>query len=119
MVALGGAVGAISRYGVDRAVIGIVGGPTVLGTFVVNITGSFLLGLFIAFTAERTGWLPESRFLVAVGVLGSYTTFSTLTIASVQLFQGGEVTRGLVNIFGSIAVGLLAALLGLVVGRAF
>ena len=77
------------------------------------------LYLFIAFTAERTGWLLESRSLVAVGILGSYTTFSTLTIASVLLFQGGEVTRGLVNIFGSIAVGLLAALLGLVVGRAF
>ncbi len=119
MVALGGAVGAISRYGVDRAVIGIVGGPTVLGTFVVNITGSFLLGLFIAITAERTGWLLESRFLVAVGVLGSYTTFSTLTFASVQLFQGGEVTRGLLYVFGSIAVGLLAAFLGLVIGRAF
>ena len=118
MVALGGAVGAVSRYGVDRAVMGIVGGPTVLGTFAVNITGSFLLGLFIAFTAERTGWMPESRLFIAVGILGSYTTFSTLTIASLQLFQGGEVTRGLLNIFGSIAVGLLAAFLGLLVGRA-
>ena len=118
MVAIGGAVGAISRYGVDRAVVGIVGGPTVLGTFVVNITGSFLLGLFIAFTAERTGWLLESRFLIAVGLLGSYTTFSTLTVASLQHFQSGEVTRGLLNIFGSIAVGLLAAFLGLVIGRA-
>lgn len=118
LVALGGAAGAISRYGVDRVVIGIVGGPTVLGTFIVNITGSFLLGLFIAFTAERTGWMPDSRLLVAVGVLGSYTTFSTLTVASLQLIQGGEVTRGLLNIFGSIAVGLFAAFLGLVTGRA-
>ncbi|MCH8061490.1 MAG: CrcB family protein [Chloroflexi bacterium] len=120
MVALGGALGAVSRYGVDRALIGIVGGPTVLGTFVVNITGSFLLGLFIAFTAERTGWMLESRLFLflAVGILGSYTTFSTLTVASLQLFQGGEVTRGLLNIFGSIVVGLLAAFLGLVVGRA-
>ncbi len=118
MVALGGAVGATSRYGVDRAVIGIVGGPTVLGTFVVNITGSFLLGLLIAFTAERTGWLLESRLLVAVGFLGSYTTFSTLTVAGLQLFQSGEVTRGLLNVFGSIALGLLAAFLGLVLGRA-
>ena len=62
--------------------------------------------------------MPESRLLIAVGILGSYTTFSTLTIASLQLFQGGEVTRGLLNIFGSIAVGLLAAFLGLLVGRA-
>ena len=118
MVALGGAVGAISRYGVDRAVMGVVGGPTVLGTFAVNITGSFLLGLFIAFTVGRTGWLPESRLLVTVGFLGSYTTFSTLTVASLQLFQGGEVTRAMLNIFGSIVAGLLAAFLGLVIGRA-
>ena len=118
MVALGGAVGAISRYGVDRAVMGIVGGPTVLGTFAVNITGSFLLGLLIAFTVGRTGWLPESRLLVTVGFLGSYTTFSTLTVASLQPFQGGEVTRALLNIFGSLAAGLLAAFRGLAIGKA-
>ena len=118
MVALGGAVGAVSRYGVDRAAIGIVGGPTVLGTFVVNITGSFLLGLFIAFTAERTGWMLESRFFIAVGILGSYTTFSTLTVASLRRFLGRDVTSGLPTTGGGVAVGLVAAFLGLLGGRA-
>ena len=117
VVALGGALGAVSRYGIDRVMVAFVG-PTVLGTFAVNITGSFLLGLFLTLSDERFGWSPELRVLVAVGFLGSYTTFSTLTVAGVQLFDTGEITRALVNVLGSILVGLLAAFLGIVVGRA-
>jgi CrcB protein len=117
LVAVGGAVGALSRYGLDRAVISIIG-PTVLGIFLINITGSFLLGLFVALSEERTGWPVETRMLVAVGFLGSYTTFSTLTVASIQQVIGGDVTRAILNIGGSIAIGLLAAFAGILVGRA-
>ncbi|MCI0439647.1 MAG: fluoride efflux transporter CrcB [Chloroflexi bacterium] len=117
LVAIGGAIGALMRYAIDRAVVGAIG-PTVLGTFLINISGSFILGLFIALAAGRTHWPPGLSFFVAVGFLGAYTTFSTLTVASVQLFDNGEIARGLLNIFGSIAVGLLAAFLGIVVGRA-
>ncbi len=117
LVAVGGALGALARYAVDRAVMGAIG-STVLGTFLINISGSFALGVFIALSASRTSWPAELRFFIAVGFLGAYTTFSTLTVASVQLFDDGEITRGLLNIFGSIAVGLLAAFLGILVGRA-
>jgi CrcB protein len=116
MVAIGGASGALSRYALDRAVISMLG-PTVLGTFIINISGSFALGLFLGAAADRTGWPPELRFLVAVGFLGSYTTFSTLTVASVQLAQSGEIARAALNLFGSIAVGVAAALLGILAGR--
>ena len=107
----------MSRYGLDRAVIGIIG-PTVLGIFLINITGSFLLGLFVTLSEERTGWPMETRMLVAVGFLGSYTTFSTLTVASIQQVIGGDVTRAILNIGGSITIGLLAAFAGILVGRA-
>ena len=114
---MGGALGAISRYAVDRAVSGFLG-PTVLGTFTVNISGSFLLGLLLAAAGGRLGLSDEARVFATVGFLGSYTTFSTLTVASVQLAADGDWIRAATNIIGSVAVGLLAALAGIVVGRA-
>lgn len=116
LVAFGGALGAMSRYGVDRAVNGLFG-TTVLGTFVVNISGSFLLGLLVAAAAGRLGLSEEVRTLAAVGFLGSYTTFSTLTVASVQFAADGDWMRAAANIVGSIVVGVVAALAGIAVGR--
>ncbi len=116
-VAIGGALGALSRYGLDRAVIGALG-PTVLGTFLINITGSFALGVFVAVSPGRVSWPAEARLFAAVGFLGSYTTFSTLTVAGAQMMASGETTRALVNLFGSLAVGLAAAFAGILVGRA-
>ena len=116
LVAVGGALGALSRYAIDRAVTAYIG-PNVLGIFLINITGSFLLGIFIT-AYDAHGWPMSTRLLVAVGFLGSYTTFSTLTVASVQIVQGGDMTRAALNILGSIAVGLAAAFAGILVGRA-
>ena len=121
IVALGGALGAISRYALDRAVTAAVGGQTVLGILLINVTGSFLLGVFVAASAavsDGQGWPSSARMLVAVGFLGSYTTFSTLTVASVQLAQSGEIGRAALNIIGSVCLGLLAALAGILAGRA-
>ena len=117
LVAIGGTLGALSRYGADRAVISAIG-PTQWGIFIINITGSFLLGLILELTAGRGSWTSEFRVFITVGFLGSYTTFSTLTVASVQMMDDGAVARGLLNILGSIAIGLLAAYLGILVGRA-
>ena len=115
-VAVGGALGALTRYGLDRAVVAAIG-PTVLGIMLINITGSFLLGVFVS-ASDGLGWPSSARMLVAVGFLGSYTTFSTLTVASVQLAESGELTRAVLNIVGSIGIGLAAALAGILVGRA-
>ena len=117
LVAAGGALGAMSRYGVDRAVNGVFG-TSVLGTFAVNISGSFLLGLLVAAGAGRLGVPDEARAFAAVGFLGSYTTFSTLTVASVQLAGDGDWLRAAVNVIGSIVVGVIAAFAGVAVGRA-
>ena len=77
-----------------------------------------MLGLFVSVSAERVGVPDEVRLLVAVGFLGAYTTFSTLTVASVQLADSGDLLRGALNIVGSIVVGLVAAYLGIIAGRA-
>ena len=116
LVAAGGALGALSRYALDRAVAAYIG-PGVLGIFLINITGSFLLGVFVT-AYDAHGWPMSTRLLVAVGFFGSYTTFSTLTVASVQLAQGGDMARAALNILGSVAVGLAAAFAGILVGRA-
>ena len=117
LIGIGGALGAISRYAVDSAVNGLFG-STVLGTFAANISGSFLLGLLASAAAGRMGLPEEVRAFAAVGFLGSYTTFSTLTVASVQLAYDGDWLRALANIVGSILVGIAAALCGLLLGRA-
>ena len=117
LVAVGGALGAMSRYGVDRAVNGVFG-TTVLGTFAVNISGSFLLGLLVAAEVGRLGVPDEARVFAAVGFLGSYTTFSTLTVASVQLAGDGDWMRAAVNVILSIVIGVIAAFAGIAVGRA-
>ncbi len=116
LVAVGGALGAVSRYAVDRAVNGVFGTLT-LGTFTANISGSFLLGLLVAAAAARTGISDEARAFAAVGFLGSYTTFSTLTVASVQIASYGDWMRAAVNIIGSVVCGVIAAFVGILVGR--
>ena len=117
LVAMGGALGALSRIAIDRAVTGIIG-PTAWGTFLINVAGSFALGVFVAIAMERTGWPDAVRPFVAAGFLASFTTFSTLTVSSVQMLNDGEIVRASLNVFGSIALGLLAAYLGIQVGRA-
>ena len=117
LVAIGGALGAISRFAVDR-VVNELFGTVVLGTFVANISGSFLLGVLVAAAGGRVGLSEEARAVAAIGFLGSYTTFSTLTVASVQLAGDGDWMRACTNIAGSIVAGILAALAGILVGRA-
>jgi len=116
LVALGGALGAMSRYAVDRSVSALIG-PTVLGTFAANISGSFLLGFILAAASGRLGLSEEARIFLAVGFLGSYTTFSTLTVASVLLAGDGDWVGAALNILGSIVVGIVAAFAGVLVGR--
>ncbi len=116
LIALGGALGALARYALDRAVTAALG-PTALGIFLINVSGSFLLGVFVA-AADSHGWHSSARALIAVGLLGSYTTFSTLTVSSVGLAESGEFARAALNIVGSVAVGVAAALAGILVGRA-
>ena len=116
-IAVGGALGALSRYYLNLLVSKLLE-STILGIFIVNVTGSFLLGLFVSATAANPLWQPNLRLFVTVGFLGAYTTFSTITVATVQLAEGGDLPRAVLNIAGSVAVGLTAAFLGYLLGRA-
>jgi CrcB protein len=120
MVALGGAVGAVLRYAVGRLAMTYLGPSTVLGTFLVNVTGSFLLGLFITLVLERSPLSVNARLvlMIAVGLLGSYTTFSTFSFESIRLIESGYVLRAGGSILGNVVVSLGAAYLGILLGRA-
>lgn len=118
LVALGGAAGAVLRYGVGRLAIHYLGPGTVVGTFAVNVTGSFALGFFLALAVPRGSVPADIRAMVAIGLLGGYTTFSTLSYDAIRMLESGEVGRAAVNLLGNLVIGLAAAWLGLLAGRA-
>ena len=119
LVGLGGAVGSVMRYGVARLAVSYWGESTVLGTLIVNVSGSFALGLFLTVALEKASVPTEYRTMIAVGLLGGYTTFSTLSFEVVRLAESGEVVRGVLSVAGNVGLGLAAAYLGILAGRSF
>ncbi|HEY7132120.1 MAG TPA: CrcB family protein [Candidatus Limnocylindrales bacterium] len=118
LIAIGGAGGAVARYLVDTFVSARIAGAFPWGTLVVNLSGSVVLGILFAIVLEQ-GLLPSSaRAALMVGFIGAYTTFSTLMLESWRLIEGGAPLLGLVNLAGSAALGLLAVVAGLAIGRA-
>ncbi len=117
-IGLGGFAGAISRYLVDGLVTDRTAGTFPWGTLVVNATGSFLLGLLFAMTAERAILPAEIRGPVMIGFIGAYTTFSTYMLESWRLIESGLYGPAIANLGGSILIGVAAVAAGLVVGRA-
>jgi CrcB protein len=118
LIGLAGAAGAISRYTVQGWVADLVHHPTVLATLVVNISGAFVLGLFLAVVDDRHLLPAAWRPIIAVGFLGAYTTFSTLMFESVDRLEGGDILTAIGNIGGSVLLGLIATYAGLALGRA-
>jgi CrcB protein len=86
-------------------------------TLVINVSGAFLLGVLMAFAVDRGLVSPEVRIFFGVGVLGGFTTFSTLSYESIALIEEGLVLQGLANMFGSGILGMAAAVIGVFVGR--
>lgn len=117
LIALGGAAGAVSRYLVEGWVHGLSGERFPWGTFIVNISGSFLVGIVFALAIDRALLGPEVRVPLMVGFIGAYTTFSTLMLESWLLVEKGAYLYALANLAGSMVAGLVALVAGLVVGR--
>ena len=120
LVAMGGAVGAVGRYQLGRAVTSIAGPNTGFpwGTLSANILGSLAMGLLIGWLARHTGAGSENlRLLLGVGLLGGFTTFSAFSLEMVLLAQRGSL--GLAVLYAGISVlaGLAALYLGLVAMR--
>jgi len=117
IVGLGGFVGANARYLVGGWVQQRLGAGFPLGTLVVNVSGSFVLGVF-ATLAMRLPWGEHWRLLVAIGFVGAYTTFSTFEYETLRLIAEGSRWRAAAaNLVGSVSAGLAAAYLGVVVAR--
>lgn len=119
LIGCAGAFGAASRYAVQTWVQQLAGGPTVIGTLIVNVSGAFLLGLLIALTEDRFLTSGPWRLTLATGFLGAYTTFSTLMLDSAVRLEDGAVLVGILNITASVLLGLAAVYCGLLLGRAF
>jgi CrcB protein len=113
---LGGASGTLARYYLSLWVANATGSAPV-GTFAVNISGSFLIGVFLTLGTERFSWPAALVMLVAVGFLGGYTTFSTLSWQSLQQLEAGDLPRAAINLAASAGGGVLAAWLGMQVAR--
>ncbi len=116
-LAVGGAFGAVSRYLVQGWVQDLAGGRFPWGTFAVNISGSFVLGLVFALAMDRAILSPEIRVPLMVGFIGSYTTFSTLMLESWVLVEEGDLSHLFINLVGSVAIGMVAVVAGLALGR--
>jgi len=119
LVGIGDFFGAISRYVVDGWISDTgKGGSFPLGTFVINLSGSFLLGLLFALAMEKAAIDPRIRPPVMVGFIGAYTTFSTLMLESWRLLEDGSWGLALLNLGASGVLGMLAVFAGLTLGRA-
>ena len=116
-VGLGGLFGSIARYWMSRAALLYFGPTFPYGTLIINLSGSFLLGFLMGFFEVRP-FPPQLRLSVAVGFIGAYTTFSTWTFESLALFREGDSALGLLNLLGSLVLGMAFVLLGLLLGRA-
>ena len=112
MIALGGAFGAVARYGLSGWVHSLQDTTFPLGTLVVNVLGSFLLGLSLPLF-ESLAWSADLRTLVTIGFLGAFTTFSTFSYEAVVLLEGGEWARGGLYMGSSLLLGLAGILGGL------
>ena len=107
-----GAVGAQARYLLDRAIAERTAGAFPWGTFVVNITGSFLFG-FLTGLGLNYAFPKVGRVVLGTGFCGAYTTFSTFTFETARLLEEGAVAEALRNVGGSLLAGSLAAAAGL------
>jgi len=115
--AVAGGIGAGLRYIVDVLVVGGRPGRLPLGILVVNVTGSFALGVLTGLGAGLVG--SDLAWVLGVGLLGGYTTFSTVSAESVLLMRAGETRRGWMNALVTVGLGVAAAAAGLFVGGLF
>lgn len=116
-IALGGSLGALSRYGVDVLVANMFGRTFPHGTLLINVSGSFLIGIMYVLVIEHMEMHPIWRHIVMVGFLGAYTTFSTFSLESVRMLEQGQMVAAGFYVLSSVVLCLLGTWLGLAVAR--
>jgi CrcB protein len=118
VIGIGGVLGANARYLIASWMTHRFGFAFPYGTFVINLSGSFILGLFTAFMLKNSTY-HHLRLFFAVGFLGAYTTFSTFSVESLQLLQNGRPLLCLTYVISSAALGVSGAWVGFLLGRFF
>jgi len=117
IVGAGGFFGAVARYAVGVWCDAVWRRDFPLATFLVNVTGCFILGLFLTLAAERLPLDPRWRLFVATGFVGAYTTFSTFEYETQRLTTTGAFGWAVVNVLTSVVAGFLAVQLGVALAR--
>ena len=118
LVGIGGAIGAMGRYGTGVA-LGRVAGDFPLATMLINIVGSLCMGLLVGWLARTTpDAQQEIRLFVAVGVLGGFTTFSSFSLDTIVLIERGEIAQAAFYVLASVIVSVAALAAGLWLVRA-
>lgn len=118
LVAIGGALGSMARFWIGGIIGARMGETFPWGTVIVNITGSFLIGLVFAVTEPGSRWLasPNTRAFLMTGICGGYTTFSSFSLQTLNLLRDGEWLYATGNVVFSVTVCMLAVWLGFLLG---
>jgi CrcB protein len=114
-IAIGGALGALARYWVGATIAGRMGTKFPYGTFVINTTACVIIGFSLAFLGRRTGVNPAWRFLIPVGFVGAYSTFSTFEWETFSNLQTGSLSVAGLYVVLSVVVGLVAVWCGVLI----
>ena len=118
LVGVGGCFGSVLRFWLGSYIGSRMGTRFPYGTMVINITGSFLIGLVLAVLTAKTLWSPNWRYLIPIGFIGGYTTFSSFEYEALRTIQDGQIGFGLLYVVLSVCFGFLAVWGGVMAGRA-
>jgi fluoride exporter len=118
MVGMGGALGSILRFWLGSYIGERMGTRFPYGTLVINVSGSFLIGLVFAILTKGAPWSPNWRYLIPIGFIGGYTTFSSFEFEAFRTIQDGQLGLGLLYVAVSVIAGFIAVWGGVVAGRA-
>jgi CrcB protein len=116
-VAAGGALGAMLRFYLGGSVLSRTAAPFPTATFIINVTGSFIIGFFLTLATGRLNISPHWRLAIAVGFVGAYTTFSTFEYETARLVEDRDILRAFLNIILSVVIGFAAVWLGIFAAR--
>jgi len=118
LVAIGGAIGSVLRYGAGVFVGSLWRNSFPLGTLLINIAGSLVMGLFVGLMARLLPtWQNDARLFFAVGVLGGFTTFSSFSLDAISMIERGDVLLATLYVVLSVAIAVPALYIGLIIMR--
>ena len=118
VIGIGGALGSVLRFWVGTYIGSKLGARFPYGTLFINLTGSFLIGVLVTVVGAKAQWSPYWTYLLPIGFIGGYTTFSSFEYETLRTIQDGQIGLGLLYVGASVVVGFAAVWGGIVAGRA-